>query len=105
MDWEWVMTSNYIWVTQSLDLKTKGFVKPMSGLRIGPKIALYMAGAKMLTYCTVGVLMHSLGLNVNVQSYNCSLDWGLIGCREAVPNLPELDKCMQAAHPELLCRS
>ncbi len=68
----------------------------------GPKIALYMAGAKMLTYYPVSIVMHSLGLNVTVQSYNGSLDWGLIACRKAMPDLPELAKYMQAAHQELL---
>ncbi len=68
----------------------------------GPKIALYMAGAKMLTYYPVSIVMHSLGLNVTVQSYNGSLDWGLIACRKAMPDLPELAKYMQAAHAELL---
>ena len=46
--------------------------------------------------------MHSLGLNVTVQSYAGSLDWGLIACRKAMPDLPELAKYMQAAHQELL---
>jgi diacylglycerol O-acyltransferase / wax synthase len=68
----------------------------------GPKIALYMAGAKMLTYYPVSIVMHSLGLNVTVQSYNGSLDWGLIACRKAMPDLPVLAKYMQAAHQELL---
>jgi hypothetical protein len=68
----------------------------------GPKVALYMAGAKMLTYYPVSIVMHSLGLNVTVQSYNGSLDWGLIACRKAMPDLPELAKYMLAAHQELL---
>ena len=37
-----------------------------------------------------------------MQSYNGSLDWGLITCRKAMPDLPELAKYMQAAHQELL---
>ena len=68
----------------------------------GPKVALYMAGAKMLTYYPVSIVTHSLGLNVTVQSYNGSLDWGLIACRKAMPDLPELAKYMMAAHQELM---
>ena len=68
----------------------------------GPKIALYMAGAKMLTYYPVSMVVHSMALNVTVQSYNGSLDWGLIACRKAMPDLPELAKYMLAAHAELL---
>ena len=68
----------------------------------GPKVALYMAGAKMLTYYPVSIVSHSLGLNVTVQSYNGNLDFGLIACRKAMPDLPELAKHMMAAHRELL---
>ena len=68
----------------------------------GPKVALYLAGAKMLTYYPVSIVSHSLGLNVTVQSYNGNLDFGLIACRKAMPDLPELAKYMMAAHRELL---
>ena len=68
----------------------------------GPKVALYMAGAKMLTYYPVSIVSHSLGLNVTVQSYNGNLDFGLIACRKAMPDLPELAKYMMAAHRELM---
>ena len=68
----------------------------------GPKVALYMAGAKMLTYYPVSIVSHSLGLNVTVQSYDGNLDFGLIACRKAMPDLPELAKYMMAAHRELM---
>ncbi len=86
--------------------KLANSMPPIANLAIsnvpGPKIALYMAGAKMLTYYPVSIVMHSLGLNVTVQSYNGSLDWGLIACRKAMPDLPELAKYMLAAHAELV---
>lgn len=68
----------------------------------GPKFALYMAGAKLLTYYPVSIAVHSMALNVTVQSYNGSLDFGLTACRKALPDLPELARLMQAAHQELL---
>ena len=68
----------------------------------GPRQALYMAGAKMLTYYPVSIVAHSLGLNVTVQSYNGNLDFGLIACRKAMPDLPELAKYMVQAHQELI---
>ncbi len=68
----------------------------------GPKVALYMAGARMLTYYPVSIAVHSVALNVTVQSYNGSLDFGLIACRKAMPDLPELALYMQQAHQELL---
>ena len=81
-------------------------MRPLANVAIsnvpGPKVALYMAGAKMLTYYPVSIVSHSLALNVTVQSYNGNLDFGLIACRKAMPDLPELAKYMMAAHSELL---
>ena len=68
----------------------------------GPKFALYLAGAKLLTYYPVSIAVHSVALNVTVQSYGGLLDFGLTACRKALPDLPELAKLMQAAHQELL---
>ena len=68
----------------------------------GPRFALYMAGARLLTYYPVSIAVHSVALNVTVQSYNGLLDFGLTACRKALPNLPELSKLMLAAHRELL---
>jgi WS/DGAT/MGAT family acyltransferase len=68
----------------------------------GPNIALYMAGGKMVTYYPVSIVTHSLALNVTVQSYNGSLDFGLIACRKAMPDLPELARHMQKTFDEML---
>ena len=79
---------------------------PLANLAIsnvpGPNMALYLAGAKMLTYYPVSIVTHSLALNVTVQSYNGSLDFGLIACRKAMPDLPELAKYMQKTFEEML---
>jgi diacylglycerol O-acyltransferase / wax synthase len=68
----------------------------------GPNVALYLAGAKMITYYPVSIVTHSLALNVTVQSYNGSLDFGLIACRKAMPDLPELGKYMQKTFEEMM---
>jgi diacylglycerol O-acyltransferase / wax synthase len=68
----------------------------------GHNMPLYLAGAKMLTYYPVSIVTHSLALNVTVQSYNGSLDFGLIACRKAMPDLPELAKYMQKTVEEML---
>lgn len=81
-------------------------MSPLANLAIsnvpGPAMALYLAGAKMLTYYPVSIVTHSLALNVTVQSYNGSLDFGLIACRKAMPDLPELAKYMQKTFDEML---
>lgn len=68
----------------------------------GPRMALYLAGARMLSNYPVSIVTHGLALNVTVQSYDRSLDVGIIACRRAVPDMRLLVSCMQAAHRELL---
>jgi hypothetical protein len=55
----------------------------------GSPIPLYLAGAKMLNYFPVSIPYHGNALNITVQSYAGSLDFGLIACRRVLPQ-PEL---------------
>lgn len=71
----------------------------------GPQSPLYLAGAKMLTYWPASIVTHGLGLNITVQSYCGSLDFGLIAARKAVPNIRELVRGLHEAHEELKARS
>ena len=67
----------------------------------GPQMPLYMAGAKVDTYFPVSIPSHSMALNMTVQSYNGTLDYGLIACRRAVPDIGELADYVVQAHQEL----
>jgi hypothetical protein len=53
----------------------------------GPREPLYAAGAKLLHYYPVSTIVDGQGLNVTVQSYLDTLDFGLVACRELVPDL------------------
>lgn len=68
----------------------------------GSPVPLYLAGAKMLTYYPASIAIHGIALNITVESYNGSLDFGLTACRKAVPDLGGLARDMTAAHRELL---
>ena len=68
----------------------------------GPPVALYLAGAKMTANFPVSIVTHGLGLNVTIQSYNGSLDYGLIACKRTVPKLRAFADAIAAAHHELL---
>jgi diacylglycerol O-acyltransferase / wax synthase len=68
----------------------------------GPRMPLYLAGARMASNFPVSIVTHGLGLNVTVQSYNGSLDFGIIACRRAMPDIALFADCMLAAHRELL---
>ena len=61
-----------------------------------------MAGAKMVTSYPVSICTHGLALNITVQSYNGALDFGLIACRRAMPDIAEFGKLVAEEHRSLL---
>jgi diacylglycerol O-acyltransferase / wax synthase len=69
----------------------------------GPPNTLYVAGAKMVSYYPVSIPYHGIALNITVQSYAGSMDFGLTACRRAMPQseLYALVKDMKAAYAEL----
>jgi len=56
----------------------------------GPKVPLYYAGAKLVAYYPLSAISHGQGLNITVMSYGDGMHFGLIACRELVPDLEEL---------------
>jgi WS/DGAT/MGAT family acyltransferase len=67
----------------------------------GVQVPLYLAGAKMLDYYPVSIVIHGVALNVTVQSYMGQLCFGLISCRRAVPDVRDIAKHMQRAYEQL----
>jgi hypothetical protein len=56
----------------------------------GPRQPLYLAGATLLHYYPVSTITDGQGLNITVQSYRDNLDFGLVSCRELVPDVEDL---------------
>ena len=56
----------------------------------GPREPLYIAGARLRHYYPVSTIVEGQGLNITVQSYLDTLDFGLVGCRELVPDIGHL---------------
>jgi diacylglycerol O-acyltransferase len=56
----------------------------------GPRKPLYCAGTEMLAYFPVSIPAHGGVLNITVQSYVDRLDFGLIACKAAVPDIDKL---------------
>jgi diacylglycerol O-acyltransferase / wax synthase len=67
----------------------------------GPPVPLYMAGAKMVTNYPVSIVVHGLALNITVQSYEQSLDFGLIADAKAMPDVSELAEAIAVAFDDL----
>ncbi len=67
----------------------------------GPKVPLYYAGARMLANYPLSVLVDGQGLNITVVSYCDSVDFGLMACREAVPDLEKISEFLGDAFDQL----
>ena len=67
----------------------------------GPPVPLYMAGARMLSNYPTSIVVHGLALNITVQSYDQSLDFGLIADAAAMPDVHELAAAIRLAFDEL----
>ena len=70
----------------------------------GPQFPLYFAGAKLLTYYPVSIPAHGSALNMTVQSYNGSLEFGLTACRRALPDIADLVDDVVQEHRKLLAQ-
>ncbi|MGZ4665034.1 MAG: wax ester/triacylglycerol synthase domain-containing protein [Frankiaceae bacterium] len=53
----------------------------------GPRTPLFLGDAQMTAYYPASAIADGLGLNVTVQSYLNNLEFGLLACRELVPDL------------------
>jgi WS/DGAT/MGAT family acyltransferase len=51
----------------------------------GPQVPLYLAGARMLTFYPLSIVTHGVALNITVQTYAGSVDFGLVADAQAVP--------------------
>lgn len=69
----------------------------------GPQLPLYIAGAKVEgIYPVSAVTDMTGGLNITLFSYDGSLDFGLIACREMVPDVWNLIGYLQDAMAEMV---
>lgn len=66
----------------------------------GPTVPLYLAGARMLSFYPTSIITHGMALNITVQTYENSLDLGLMACAQAMPDVSELAAHLTAAFAE-----
>ena len=64
----------------------------------GPQFPLYGVGSKLIANYPVSAINDGVGVNITVQSYNGSLDFGIIVCRELMPDVWDL---MEYVHHSL----
>ena len=68
----------------------------------GPQVPLYLAGAEMKTFFPVSIITHGLALNITVQTYCGNIDFGIIACKVAVPDLNDLGTAIKGGFDELV---
>jgi diacylglycerol O-acyltransferase / wax synthase len=71
----------------------------------GPRDPLYIAGAELDTFYSVGPVVEGVGLNITVWSYQDAVHVAAIGCREHWEDLHVVTDGMVAALGELVERS
>lgn len=82
-----------IWVSGLSRLWSRGRIAeklpPLANLAIsnvpGPPFDVYLAGARLKHYYPVSIITHGLALNITVQSYGSSLEFGVVACRKVLP--------------------
>ena len=56
----------------------------------GPNVPVYLCGAKLLAHYPVSVITDGQGLNITLVGYLGRLNFGLVACRELVPDIDRL---------------
>jgi WS/DGAT/MGAT family acyltransferase len=68
----------------------------------GPQFPLYAAGAQMLAAYPVVPLAKNQAVSIALTSYNGGVYYGVLGDREAMPDIDMLAQCIEAALGELV---
>ena len=56
----------------------------------GPNVSLYYGGAELVAYYPLSAIVDGQGLNITAMSYRDTLFFGVIACRELVPDVDRL---------------
>ncbi|WP_341904700.1 wax ester/triacylglycerol synthase family O-acyltransferase [Polaromonas sp. YR568] len=66
----------------------------------GPSVPLYLAGARVLTFHPLSIIVHGLALNITIQTYAGEVDFGIVADKKALPHANDLAKAIEAAFEE-----
>lgn len=67
----------------------------------GPPFPLYCAGMRLVAYYPMGPIFDGIGVNITVMSYQDSMDFGLLACRETIPDVATLADGLHVSMEEL----
>lgn len=63
----------------------------------GPPVALYLAGAKIVSFHPLSIVLHGLALNITIQTYAGHVDFGIVAGKKALPHAPALALAIEEA--------
>lgn len=85
--------------------RLSSYIKPPANLVLsnvpGPREDLYFMGAKLIGYYPMSILMDGQALNITLCSHGDKLDFGILGCRNALPDLDRLGELIGESFREL----
>ena len=85
--------------------RVSGFLPPPANVTIsnvpGPRRTLYFAGAEMEANYPLSVLVDGQALNITVMSYRGTIDFGLMACRDTLPDVDYLAELIGESFTEL----
>ncbi len=68
----------------------------------GPSFPLYTCGAELEAMYPMGPITDGVGLNITIFSYRSGIHFGLVACRESVPDVDRISQHLQESLDELV---
>jgi WS/DGAT/MGAT family acyltransferase len=63
----------------------------------GPPVPLYLAGARIVSFHPLSIVIHGLALNITIQTYAGHVDFGIVAGKKALPHAQDLVRAIEDA--------
>jgi WS/DGAT/MGAT family acyltransferase len=105
MEWSDVPAPLFFSLATQLYSEIANRLPPLCNLVVssvpGPPVPLHLGGARLIGLYPLGPIYEGMALNVTALTCQDSVDVGLVACRRALPDLPELESALEAALDDL----
>jgi len=105
MEWSDVPAPLFFSIATLLYSEVANRLPPLCNLVVssvpGPQVPLHLGGARLVGLYPLGPIYEGMVLNVTALTCQESVDLGLVACRRALPDLPELESALRAALDDL----
>ena len=63
----------------------------------GSQVRLYLAGARILGFHPLSIIVHGVALNITIQTYDGQVDFGIVADKKAMPCADDLAMAIESA--------